>query len=317
MSELEDSLSAKIEYDRVRALHRTSGLWDNTLADRYAAQRDLVAFIDETHRSTERGDAGYYGLSAVVFHSDDLPEIRRDLEEIAGGSFWHSKEAVKDGRLRPRIGEMNEYIAAKAAMPAVFFDVRANEISDAQERPMRDLCLDRALRDLDSEGIRDVVLDNFPRTERHNVRLDKAVLEALHATGDVDSRMWMHHARMSEEHALWAADTVAWSIQRHYFGQKQRDSLHIAPLSGRLREVHAATGRRREFTTPQRVELAGPAGRHERTAPIYSLSALVERARKAGPKPSARSIETPPTIEPPGMRKAPPALGPEGPSLSR
>ena len=145
-SEVEDGIGEHLWREELRARHRDSGLWDDTLLERYTTRQDLVAFVDETHRATEDGQVGYYGLSAVVFHADDLPEIRRDLEEIAGGTFWHSKEAVKDQRLRGRIGDMNEYIAAKTAMPVVVFDVRDHEITEAQERAVRDVCLRGALR---------------------------------------------------------------------------------------------------------------------------------------------------------------------------
>lgn len=124
---------------------------------------------------------------------------------------------------------MNEYIAEKAERPAIIFDVRDHEIGPAEERGARDVCLGQALRHLSEQGINDVVLDQFSRIEQHNVQLDQAVLASLRATGAVDPEMWMHHARMSEEHALWRAYTVAWSVQRHYFGRQDWDSQHLAP----------------------------------------------------------------------------------------
>lgn len=338
MSDVENGIAAYERENSLRALHRDSGLWDNTLLERYATRQDLVAFVDETHRATPAGDVGYYGMSVVVFHADELPEIRRDLESIAGGGFWHSKEAFKDSFKRPRIGEMNEYIASRTAMPAIVFDVRGHEIADAQERAVRDVCLDRALRVLDAEGINDVVLDQFHESERHNVQLDQAIITSLRATGAVDEGMWMHHARMSEEHALWTADTVAWSVQRHHFGQQDRDSQHVAPLRDQLREIHAETGRSRPLPTAARVDLTGPEGRRPRRAPVYSLAQRVDAARVAAARPTTaekpagrgvagqpvaargngRQQEQPPARprQDPDMPKAPPVQRPEGPSRS-
>lgn len=311
MSELEQGIAEHLRQEQLRGRHRSSGLWDDTLLDRYATRGDFVAFMDETHRSTTTGDVAYYGLSAVVFHADDLPEIRRDLESIAGGNFWHSKEAFKDQRLRGRIAEMNEYIADRAALPAIIFDVRDHDISDVEERGARDVCLGRALRVLNEEGIRDVVLDQFAHIERHNVPLDQAILSGLRAAGTVDPAMWMHHARMSEEHALWSADAVAWSVQRHYFGQQDRDSQHVAPLRGHLREVHAQTGTPRQFEGAVPVAAARPDGRRERTAPIHRLARQIDRLRGGSPSAGA----TPPAAGP-DTPKAPPTWRPEGPSRS-
>lgn len=311
MSDVEDGITEHLRQQELRAEHRASGLWDDTLLERYATRQDLVAFVDETHRATADGEVGYYGLSAVVFHADDLPEIRRDLEEIAGGTFWHSKEAFKEQRLRGRIGDMNEYIAAKTAMPAIVFDVRGHEITEAQERPVRDVCLKGALRVLDEQGITDAVLDNFPQSQQRNVSLDQAILHELREKGEVSEQMWMHHARMSEEHALWSADTVAWSVQRHHFGLQARDSQHVAPLSGRLQEVHALTGKRRELMMPPRADLAGRQGQRERRAPIHSLAQRVREVRAETISPAGRSA-----VKPLDMPKAPPIQGPEGPSRS-
>lgn len=318
MSDVERVLEVHLEEQRFRAEHRDSGLRDEVLLDRYAVQQDLVAFLDETHRSTPQGDAGYYGLSAVIFDSRDLPEIRRGLEHIAGGDFWHSKEAAKDQLTRGRIGDMNEFIAERSPMPIIVFDVRTTELTPEAERAARDLCLQRALRVLDREGIHDVVLDQFHHSEQHNVQLDHGVLSRLRATDQVDDSMWMHHAKMGEEHALWTADTVAWSVQRHYFGTRHWDSQHVAPLRGHLREIHAGTGVPSRLEIPSRTQLAGPSGRHERTSPIHRLNRQIENLRAGqGRRPSLPRRTAPGAAAPaPDTPKAPPAWGPEGPSRS-
>lgn len=318
MSDVEEGITEHLRQQELRAEHRASGLWDDTLLERYATRQDLVAFVDETHRATSEGDAAYYALSAVVFHADDLPRIRGRLEDIAGGTFWHSKEAARNPQLRDRIAEMNKYIGQEAAKPAIVFDVRDHEIGPSDERGARDVCLGQALRYLDEQGIGDVVLDQFARIEQHNVQLDQAVLSSLRASGEVDSEMWMHHARMSEEHALWSADTVAWSVQRHYFGQRDWDSKHLAPLRGRLEEIHAQTGAARTVKLPEHAELAGPDGRRARTAPIHSLARQVEKLRAASQRPAAQpaSEESAAPAVDLDVQKAPPVAGPEGPSRS-
>ena len=114
--------------------------------------------------------------------------------------------------------------------------------------------------------------------------------------------------------ALWSADTVAWSVQRHYFGQQDRDSQHVAALRGHLREVEAQTGAPRQFDDLPKTTAARPGGRRERTAPIYRLAKQVEilRNRRSPPGP-----ESGPTRgDGPATPKNPPTRGPEGPSRS-
>lgn len=321
MSDVEKALAQQHEQNALRAAHRSSGLWDDTLLDRYVERRDLVAFMDETHRALPNGQMGYYGMSAVVFHADDLPDIRRDLETIAGGSFWHAKDAAKNAANSYRIGQMNEYIAERSALPVMVFDFRQTEIAEGdQERFARTGCLDRALRVLNDEGVTDVVLDQFPDRLSDNLKADRGVMQALKSTGAVGDDMWMHHARMSEEHALWTADAVAWSVQRHNFGTRARDSQHAAPLRGRLNEIHARTGVKVPLETGgSRADLAGPDGRIRRSAPILSMNERLNQARRrAQAGPGARAPRVAPAGQTPrlDMPKAPPIQGPEGPSRS-
>lgn len=310
MSDNDEVVQAHPEEQALREQHRASGLWDDVLLDRYATRRDLVAFMDETHRALPDGQLGYYGISAVVFHADDLPGIRRDLEAIADGSFWHAKDIAKRGREDHRIADMSSYIASRSDLPVMIFDMRPEEITTNQERPVRDDCLRRALQVLDEQGVTDVVLDQFPDRLQHNVQLDQAVLHGLKGAGTVDDHMWMHHARMSEEHALWSADTVAWAVQRHNYGTHASDSRHVAPLSGRLREVHARSGISVELTTASTADLASPRGQARRSAPILSMNArLNEARRRAQASHDGRASRT-------NMPKAPPIQRPEGPSRS-
>lgn len=307
MSEPNAAIQAHLEEQVKREQHRASGLWDDVLLDRYATRRDFVAFMDETHRALPDGQLGYYGISAVVFHADDLPKIRRDLETIAGGSFWHAKDIAKNAREAHRVADMASYIASESALPVMVFDMRPEEITENQERSVRDECLRRALQVLDEQMVTDVVLDQFPDRLKHNVQLDQAVLHSLKGAGAVDAHMWMHHARMSEEHALWSADTVAWAVQRHNYGSYASDSRHAAPLSGQLREVHARSGVSVQLTTAPTADLASPRGQVRRSAPILSMNARLNEARRRAQAARAPQADMP---------KAPPVQRLEGPSRS-
>lgn len=308
MNDVEGELNKQVRLDQLRDRHRDSGLWDETLVERYATRQDLVAFMDETHRVTSAGDQGYYGMSAVVFHADDLPELRREMEEIAGSTRWHAKEAARRPDKAPTIARMNECIADKSAFPVIVFEVRGHEIEGVEERAVRDICLERALKRLDSEGITDVVMDAFPAQFAQQMTQDQAVVERLRGTGGVDDGMWMHHASMAKEHALWSADSVAWSVQRHHFGERGRDSAHIEPLRGKVREIHAYTGAEQLIPIPSRMRVVPPFGNETRNAPIYDLNARVQASRQA-----ARSLRAAPLEQ----RPAHPAAGQQLPPQDR
>lgn len=298
---MDDKLARQQAHDR-------SGLADRTLMDRYVERRDLVAFVDETHRQAESGKSAYYGLAVTVFHADDLPEIRIDLRAIAGNTYWHATEAYQDLEQRGTIAQVNQYVAERTALPVAVFEVRNRNFSPADERAVRDACLDQTLRALDREFVTDVVMETFTASEAHNVDQDQFVLKKLRGAGVVSDEMWIHHASTGKERALWAPDAVAWSLQRHHFGQREGDSTHIAPLAGTLREVHAFTGAERVF--PVVSPKAHTDRRAARAMPLGALAAKVETAR------AAYRRGEPPTLEDGPRRQPPHRPGPPPPTRS-
>ncbi|MGQ4495495.1 hypothetical protein ACUH95_00560 [Dermabacteraceae bacterium P13101] len=311
---------AQSEINAAMQAHRESGLLDEVLVDRYAHKGDLVAFIDETHRTTDRGELSYYGLSAVIFHADDLPQVRRDLEEIAEGKTWHAKDMYKISSRRESIERMAAYINEKAAKPIVVFDLKKGDLAqEADERKMRDEVLRSTLKHLNDEGIRDVVLDAFPARLKHNAEADALLLLSMKTDDQVDKAMWMHHARMGEEHALWSADTVAWAIQRSEFGWRENDSRFIAPMTPNLHHAHARTG----LNVPPvvRPEAARRANQ-DRRPPVLDMQARIRQAKEKLEKArrdsaAKRGINTQPPARNLARPIAPPATRREGPTQSR
>ncbi|MGQ4510702.1 hypothetical protein ACUH9X_08195 [Dermabacteraceae bacterium P13147] len=311
---------AQSEITAAMQAHRESGLLDEVLVDRYAHKGDLVAFIDETHRTTDRGELSYYGLSAVIFHADDLPEIRKELDAISGRGYWHAKEEHRRSHRWDDIERMSAYINEKAAKPIIIFDLKKGDLpEEADERKMRDYVLNSTLKHLNEEGIRDVVLDAFPKELSHNAEADKEILTRLQWNGSVDADMWMHHARMGEEHVLWSADTVAWAIQRSEFGWRENDSRFIAPLAPNLHHLHARTG----LNVPPVVKPeAARRENQDRRPPVLDMQARIrqakeklEKARRDSAAKRGSNTQTPARnlarpIAPPTTRR-------EGPTQSR
>lgn len=296
--------------------HRTSGLRDETLIARYRDRRDLVAFLDETHRTLTNGKT-YYAMSAVVFHSDDLPALRDRFHDIAGGTFWHSVEAYRNPEMRPKIVEMSKEINARSALPIAVFDITTDNIAKQRtERAVRDRVLAQALKALDREGITDVVLDSFPADQARNIAADSRLLTRLRANGAVSDAMWLHHARMGDEHALWSADVVAWSVQRHVFGQEMRDSRFISPFAGRFQHVDAVTGQPIQTPIPQPSRMRMPQGATVRALPFVTLDQRTQAARQASTLAAAAKDAAQHDILEGGIAKAPPIQGPKGPSQS-
>ncbi|MBV7411450.1 hypothetical protein KRX56_01670 [Dermabacteraceae bacterium TAE3-ERU27] len=301
--------------------HLASGLLDETLLTRYSHVPDLVAFIDETHPSTDGGEVTYYGLSAVIFHADNLPEIRKELEAISGRGYWHAKDEFRrpGQKRKDDIERMAAYINEKAAKPIVVFDLKKGELSEgADERKMRDYVLRSMLKHLNDEGIRDVVLDTFPKALSHNVEADKAILTRLQWDGSVDADMWIHHAQMRKEHALWAADTVVWAAQRSELGKREGDSRFIAPLAPNLHHMQARTGLKvPPVVQPEAVREAN----QKRRPPIFDMPTRIRQAREAKEKlEKARrdsAVKRGVNTQSPARPITPPTTRREGPTQSR
>lgn len=72
-----------------------------------------VAFLDESYREAgeHANEFPFYIFTAVVVLPKDMEAMRKELEEIAGGHYWHTTEAMSEVGGRERTLEMLKYLA--------------------------------------------------------------------------------------------------------------------------------------------------------------------------------------------------------------
>ena len=88
--------------------------FEQLLTSAYNENRDApVAYLDESYRAAgeHKGETPFYLFTAVIVFPSDMRVIRSDLEEIAGGHYWHTAETLElvDGRVK--VLEMLKYLA--------------------------------------------------------------------------------------------------------------------------------------------------------------------------------------------------------------
>lgn len=72
--------------------------------DAYRRTRGLVAFLDESYQAPDAVAAHhrtFYIFTAVVVDLKDMVSLRSGLGRIAGGSHWHTSEALITDTCRP------------------------------------------------------------------------------------------------------------------------------------------------------------------------------------------------------------------------
>ncbi|MBO9706167.1 MAG: hypothetical protein J7474_11765 [Arthrobacter sp.] len=156
-----------------------------------------VAFVDESMLAVPGGAT--YILAAVVLHSDDLDEARRQVARLKPkkSKKLHWRDSNDSARLA--------IAKAMAKLPATgCVVIRSQHSGQTQERQRR-LCLERLLFELRAlEVTRVVVESRGPADDRR----DLAMLQMLRSRRIVDGALRMEHCAGPREPLLWAADVL-------------------------------------------------------------------------------------------------------------
>lgn len=84
------------------------------VAEAYARTSGPVAYLDESYQAPDpivSPDKTFYIFTAVVIQRDDMEELRKGLETIAEGTWWHTTKAMLQGEGREKTKHMLEYLA--------------------------------------------------------------------------------------------------------------------------------------------------------------------------------------------------------------
>ncbi len=86
----------------------------DTLAEAYTRTRGPVAYLDESYQAPDpviTTANTFYIFTAVVVHHEDMDELRKGLEDIAGGRYWHTRDALAATKGRQQTEDMLGFLA--------------------------------------------------------------------------------------------------------------------------------------------------------------------------------------------------------------
>ncbi|MFI6129454.1 hypothetical protein [Micromonospora sp. NPDC051141] len=199
-----------------------------------------TAFVDESWLQ-QRGSPGAYLMAAVIIDQDDVPAAEAAATAAAGiHGAYHSTALYHRGHVGT-IEAMLDVVAEHAGWSVVSAQVPLNagnrdlppsgpqrvrsHLEDQREHA-RQVSLERLLRYLNTQRVRDVYLESraspaewqqardaggrLPHTDRNDIRAYRRLLDQ----GAISHRMRLIHVDGRNDPGLWMADAVAWSAGR-------------------------------------------------------------------------------------------------------
>ncbi|RLK12669.1 hypothetical protein DER29_5953 [Micromonospora sp. M71_S20] len=205
-----------------------------------AAQPHPIAFVDESWLQ-QRGSPGAYLMAAVIIDQEDVPAAEAAASTAAGiHDSYHSTALYHRGHVGT-IEAMLDVVAEHAGWSVVSAQVPLNAGTrdlpppnpqharahlESQREHARQVSLERLLRYLDGQRVRDVYLETrasptewqqardagsrLPATDRNDIRAYRRLLDQ----GAISHRMRLIHVEGHNDPGLWMADSVAWSAGR-------------------------------------------------------------------------------------------------------
>lgn len=199
-----------------------------------------VAFVDEAYRGHERkGETPFYIAAAVVVDVRYMQEIRENLTEIAGGTYWHTTEAMRTDDGPAKVVKMLDYLAEGSDEVCMMSVQREISKSDRDLETARKECLAGLARSLASgqpDASKCMVIEK--RHEEAERRLDSQLLAELIRDGHVPRGFQIHQASPREDRLLWLPDLVAYAARKEialnqpYLFDQLRAFVHeVAPVA--------------------------------------------------------------------------------------
>lgn len=201
--------------------------------DAYTRTKGPVAFLDESYQApkdTAHGEKTFYIFTAVVVATNDFDELRDGLVEIVGDRYWHTTDALRDGRVDD-IRDILEYFAEGAEPCVIAHKVPVNN-DDSEAELARTMCYQAVAVELATgrPGAWDPVdlLLLEERNQRHLKNNDAANHKAL-----VTQRRIPRHTRLLQvspaaELLLWLPDVVSSVFRRTLTHRDETSTLFDA-----------------------------------------------------------------------------------------
>lgn len=190
------------------------------LKDAYARTRGPVAYLDESYQAPDpvvSPGKTFYIFTAVVVHPEDMDELRKGLETIAGGTWWHTNKALLATEGRQKTRHMLEFLADGSEACVIAHQVPV-EASDHDAEQARRACYRGMAVELahGSEGKWDPVelLVLEERNQKNFRNKDRKNHSELVTEAKVPRQTRQLQISPSFERLLWLPDVVSMAYRR-------------------------------------------------------------------------------------------------------
>lgn len=211
----------------------------NLLANHYKMNGARpVAFLDESYReiNEHEGESPFYLFTAVVVVPSDMAAMRKELQVIAGGGYWHTTEALQKEGGREKALQMLGYLAEGSDPCVVAKHVSIDPI-DVTLEDARAACLKALAIALTSEdnawGEQSNLLVLERRKNSTDRNRDEKTFKDAKTAGLLPRNATMFQASPSFEKLLWLADVVSSAVRRDLalgeseFYDRIKDQVHF------------------------------------------------------------------------------------------
>lgn len=188
--------------------------------DAYARTTGPVAFLDESYQAPDGADPGratFYIFTAVLVELKNLDELRSGLLDVAGSTYWHTRDALRTDDGREQTRGLLAYLAEGLEPCVVAHRVKVDpDDHDAEES--RKACYQALAVDLASgrAGVWDPVdlLVLEERNQRNFKNKDQANHKELVSGQRVARNTRLLQTSPAHERLLWLPDLVASAFRR-------------------------------------------------------------------------------------------------------
>lgn len=195
-----------------------------------------VAFIDETYRTAEEhsGEAAFYVLTAVIIAPENFAAMRDKLQQIVGGSYWHTTENLTTKEGRETALELATYLG-QGDEPCVF-SIKTSAEKEPEE--LRVECFLRLIQELNNQPLLSgQEVDLFILEARRGKSLrgqDQRSMEKARKEGLARRSARLVQVSPSQEPLLWLPDLASSAMRQKI---SHRNTEYLEPFEHNVLEL--------------------------------------------------------------------------------
>lgn len=213
------------------------------VADAHARNRGTsVAYLDESYLAPAVDVGGpatyFYLMTAYVVPCSDLDDMRDDIRELVGGTYWHTAEQGRSDEGRLKIRDFAEYVGEGTEAIIVSLQVPILG-SDPDGESARGACFVTLLEALASGAHCDRIELAIFEERRHQRQrsADERTLKEGRGAGRIPRTMRVLSASPATDHLLWLPDLASYALYQRQLGRQFQLSN---PFIDRVRTLEVA-----------------------------------------------------------------------------